>query len=64
MGDHHDEVVDISDTFERKIQAVRAHASQWGRHPDLEGFLRRRAERVGQPHGIPLGEAFKRLVPG
>ena len=64
MGDHHDEFVDITATFERKLQAVRAHASQWGTHPDLEGFLRRRAEQVGERHGIPLGEAFKRLVPG
>ncbi len=63
MGDHHDEVVDITRTFERKLEAVRAHASQWGKHPDLEGFLRHRAEEIGRPHGIPLGEAFKRLVP-
>ena len=64
MGDHQDEVVDITATFERKVQAVRAHASQWGTRPDLEGFLRRRAEQVGQAHGIPLAEAFKRLSPG
>lgn len=64
MGDHHDEFVDITATFERKAEAVRAHASQWGRHPDLEGFLRRRAARLGRAHGIPLSEAFKRLVPG
>lgn len=64
MGDHIDHFVDISLTFGRKVAAVRAHASQWGRHPDLEGFLRRRAEAVGAARGIPLAEAFKRLVPG
>ncbi len=63
MGDHHDEFVDITATFELKVNAVRAHASQWVEYPDLEGFLRRRAERLGQNDGIPLGEGFKRLVP-
>ncbi len=63
MGDHADYAVDIGATFDRKLRAVRAHVSQWGRHPDLEGFLRGRAQRVGRPHGIPLAEVFKRLVP-
>jgi LmbE family N-acetylglucosaminyl deacetylase len=63
-GDHHDEVVDITRTFERKLQAVRAHASQWSRHPDLEGMLRGRAERLGRPRGLQLAEGFKRLRPG
>lgn len=37
-------------------------AVQWGQHPDLEGFLRRRAERVGEVCGIGLAEGFKRLT--
>jgi LmbE family N-acetylglucosaminyl deacetylase len=64
MGDHHDHAVDITPTFARKIAAVRAHASQWGTHPDLEGFLRQRAERTGAVHSLPLAEGFKRLLPG
>lgn len=64
MGDHHDEVIDVTRTFERKVTAVRAHRSQWGNHQDLEGFLRQRAEHVGRSRGIPLAEAFKRLTPG
>lgn len=64
MGDHVDHFVDISSTFDRKVAAVRAHASQWGKHPDLESFFRRRAEGIGAAPGIPLAEAFKRLVPG
>lgn len=63
MGDHHDHFVDISGTFMRKVDAVRAHVSQWGRHPDLEGFMRTREQRTGEPHGIALAEAFKRLTP-
>ncbi len=63
MGDHHDHFVDITATFARKLAAVRAHASQWGRHPDLEGFLRERAERTGADRGMALAEGFKRLLP-
>ena len=63
MGDHLDHFVDIGTTFHRKVEAVRAHASQWGKHPDLEGFLRARAQRFGESQGIPLAEAFKRLLP-
>lgn len=63
MGDHVDHVVDIAATFDRKVRAVSAHASQWGKHPDLEGFLRRRAARVGEPWRLPLAEGFKRLTP-
>lgn len=62
MGDHVDHVVDIAATFDRKLRAVRAHASQFGKHPDLEGFLRGWAARVGQPFRVPLAEGFKRLV--
>lgn len=64
MGDDLDYVVDIGATFARKVEAVRAHATQWGKHPDLEGMLRRRAERIGQAHGVALAEGFKRLLPG
>lgn len=63
MGDHHDHFVDITRTFGRKVEAVRAHASQWGQHPDLEAFLRNRAQRIGEAHGVALAEAFKRLLP-
>ncbi len=63
MSDHADHVVDIASTFERKVRAVRAHASQFGKHPDLEGFLRGLAGRAGGASGVPLAEAFKRLTP-
>lgn len=64
MGEHADHVIDIDATFERKVRAVRAHVSQFGKHPDVEGFLRRMAERAGRGAGGHLGESFKRLVLG
>jgi LmbE family N-acetylglucosaminyl deacetylase len=62
MGDHNDHVVDVRATFDRKLRAVRAHASQFGTHPDLEGFLRRLPERLGLA-ASGLVEGFKRLTP-
>lgn len=62
MSDHADHAIDIAATFERKVRAVRAHASQFGKHPDVEGFLRGLAGRAGQAAGLPLAEAFKRLA--
>lgn len=63
MGDHRDHFVDISPTFERKLRAVRAHASQWGKRQDIEGFFRRRAESMGEAGGLPLAEASNACCP-
>lgn len=64
MTDHADHAVDISGVFDRKVRAVRAHASQFGRHPDLEGFLRGLGQRAGASSQLPLAESFKRLTRG
>jgi LmbE family N-acetylglucosaminyl deacetylase len=60
-----DHAVDITATFERKIAALRAHASQTADFPDLEGRLRavlgEVAGRFGMPEGT-LAEAFQ-IVP-
>ena len=64
MSEHADHVVDISETFGRKVRAVQAHVSQFGKHPDVDGFLRGMATRAGQAANVPLGERFKRLVLG
>ena len=63
MGEHRDHAVDITSTFARKVQAVRAHASQFGKHPDVEGFLRGLGVRAGAQFSLPLAETFKRLLP-
>jgi LmbE family N-acetylglucosaminyl deacetylase len=61
MSDHVDHVVDIAATFDRKVRAVRAHGSQFDKHPEVDGFLRRLAARAGETAGLPLAEGFKRL---
>jgi LmbE family N-acetylglucosaminyl deacetylase len=54
--------VDVTDTFGRKVAALRAHVSQTGQMENLEGFLRawlaRNAEQAGWPEGR-LAEAFQ-----
>jgi LmbE family N-acetylglucosaminyl deacetylase len=62
MSDHIDHIIDIGATFERKLRAVRAHATQFNTHPDVEGFLRRLAGRAGEAAGLPVAEGFKRLT--
>ncbi len=50
-----DHGVPIEKTFERKIAALRAHASQTGHLDDLEGMLREWAERIAGVLHLPEG---------
>jgi LmbE family N-acetylglucosaminyl deacetylase len=47
--------VDITDTFDRKIAALRAHESQTGHLEDLEGFIRGWGTRLAEVAGLPEG---------
>lgn len=54
--------VDITETFPRKIAALRAHVSQTGQMEGLEEFLRGRLARTAAQGGLPegrLAEAFQ-----
>ncbi|MGH2392545.1 MAG: PIG-L deacetylase family protein, partial [Candidatus Limnocylindria bacterium] len=62
MSDHNDYFIDIAATFDRKVSAVREHGSQFSKHPDLEGFLRRLATRAGGSADLLLAEGFKRIA--
>ena len=59
--------VDVTETFPRKIAALRAHESQTGHMDDLEdrlrGWLSRAAAQAGLPEGR-LAEAFQVLETG
>ncbi|PZS06085.1 MAG: PIG-L family deacetylase, partial [Chloroflexi bacterium] len=55
-----DHYIDISETLDKKAEALRAHASQLGDR-DTNAFVRERAKQVGEPSGIPYAEGFKRL---
>lgn len=59
--------IDVTDTFDRKLDALQAHESQTGHREDLEemlrGWLRAGAEAGGLPHGR-LAESFKVITTG
>jgi LmbE family N-acetylglucosaminyl deacetylase len=62
-----DHYVDITDTFPRKVAALRAHASQTGQMDGLEDFLRQWLSRAAAQGGLPdgrLAETFQVLDTG
>lgn len=59
-GPDPDHVVDVTDVLDRKLAALRAHATQVG-HLDIEGFVRERLDDIARRGGLPdgrLAEAF------
>jgi len=60
-GDDPDTWVDISETIDLKIAALRCHRSQVGNPEDLDRRVREAARQVGEPRGIPYAEAFRRI---
>jgi LmbE family N-acetylglucosaminyl deacetylase len=63
-GPSPDHYVDVTDAFPRKIAALRAHQSQVGHLPDLEGRLRSRLAGLAAQGGLAdgrLAESFQVL---
>jgi len=58
-AEYPDLYIDISETLDAKVHALRAHVSQVGEGKDLEERIRERAAEVGASQGIPYAEAFK-----
>ena len=57
-----DTFMDISDTFEVKMAALGCHASQVGQYGHIiEERMKDRAGKMGETHGLPLAEAFRRV---
>ncbi len=62
-----DHVVRIDKTFDRKLDALHAHASQTSHHEDLEGMLREWGHRIAGMFDLPegaLAEAFRVVSTG
>ena len=63
-GPDPDTFVDVTETFDRKVAALRAHRSQTAQHENLEGFLRTWLASNGEQAGLPpgrLAEVFRRV---
>jgi LmbE family N-acetylglucosaminyl deacetylase len=59
---HPDHWVDITDTFDLKMKALNAHASQTAHNKELENMVREWGQRNAAAAGLPDGriaEAFK-----
>ena len=54
--------VDISETLEVKLRAVRCHESQGLTSQEVQQRIRNRAIEVGRSQGYLYGEAFKKIV--
>jgi LmbE family N-acetylglucosaminyl deacetylase len=59
--DKHNYIVDITNTFDKKIEALKSHASQISDIDRIEGWMRESAEKVGAESGYTLGEGFMRI---
>lgn len=60
--DNPDTFLDVTDTFDIKLEALRCHRSQVGDGWELrEMRARTRYEEVGKKIGVPYGEQFKRI---
>lgn len=55
-------LVDISETIESKIEALKCHASQIGDPATLGERLRARSSPVAKAHGLQYAESFRRIV--
>ncbi|MFL6143925.1 MAG: PIG-L deacetylase family protein [Labedaea sp.] len=49
------QVVDVTDAFDKRVAALRAHESQVGNMPDVEGFVRRFLTENARRHGLTDG---------
>jgi LmbE family N-acetylglucosaminyl deacetylase len=58
-------VVDITDTIDRKIEALMCHRSQLPGEPDeVGGWIKERMAEIGKPAGFAYGESFRVIAQG
>ena len=55
-------VIDITDTMELKLEAIRCHASQVGDFTAVEARMRNRAAALGKEKGYACAEGFDHIV--
>jgi len=55
-------VIDITDTIDLKLEAIRCHASQIGDFKDFEARMRSRATILGKDKGYAYAEGFDQIV--
>ena len=56
------QIVDISETLDRKVAALEQHRSQFRDFPETARWLRRRSEELGERAGYRAAEGFRRVM--
>ena len=56
------QIVDVGETLDRKIDALRHHASQFRSFDDVARWVRRRSEELGERAGYRAAEGFRRVT--
>lgn len=56
------QLVDIGATLDRKVAALAHHASQFRAFEDIERWVRRRSEELGERAGYRASEGFRRVT--
>jgi LmbE family N-acetylglucosaminyl deacetylase len=54
--------IDVGDTFEVGLAALRCHASQLDDLDEVEAHLRERVGTAGEPVGLPMAQAFLSIL--
>lgn len=54
--------IDVSETFQTGLAALRCHASQVSDWPAVEERMRERVASAGQPVGLPMAQAFLSIL--
>ncbi len=60
--DYPDTWIDIAETVDLKVEALRKHVSQLDGRRDYEGLIRQWAVNTGAQVGIPYAEAFRQIL--
>jgi LmbE family N-acetylglucosaminyl deacetylase len=55
-------LIDITETIEDKIEALKLHVTQVGEATELGARIKTRAAQIGEPYGIGYAEAYRRVV--
>ena len=58
-ADQPDKIIDITETFDAKVDALKAHHSQIGNSEGIWERVRERAAELGAANGVELAEAYK-----
>ncbi len=56
------QLVDIGETLDRKIESLRRHESQFRSFEELARWVRRRSEELGERAGYRAAEGFRRVT--